>query len=129
MPATLVEQHRLAAIPTRAEIRYTARFNEAWMEQQRFVGDWLLWGKGAGWWGTPQNGGTLYATQLRRPERIERLSLDHGVDRIEAMGRESRLLACSSFDQGIVIGQTREVYERALGGPLPWGAGAFQTAL
>ena len=36
---TLIEQLRLAEIPKRAELRYTKRFNEAWMEQQRFVGD------------------------------------------------------------------------------------------
>ena len=36
---TLIEQHRLADIPTRAELRYTARFNETWMEAQRSVGD------------------------------------------------------------------------------------------
>jgi hypothetical protein len=37
--ATLVETHRLADIPTRAELRYTERFNQKWMEEQRFVGD------------------------------------------------------------------------------------------
>ena len=36
---TLVEEHSLADIPTREQICFTERFNEAWMEQQRFVGD------------------------------------------------------------------------------------------
>jgi hypothetical protein len=52
----------------------------------RFVGDWLLWGEGAGWWRRAENGGTLHAVHLGRPDRVQRLPLDHGVDRIEAMG-------------------------------------------
>lgn len=36
---TLTEQYKLADIPTRAELRYTERFNEKWMEEQQFVGD------------------------------------------------------------------------------------------
>ena len=58
--------------------------------QNRFVGDWVLWGAGAGWWNRADNGGTLFATNVRQPLRMVReISLDHGVDRIEAMGKNA----------------------------------------
>lgn len=55
----------------------------------RFVGNWLLWGAGAGWYGRAQNGGELLAVNVTRPRHVTRMSLDHGVERIEAMGRHA----------------------------------------
>jgi hypothetical protein len=54
--------------------------------QNRFVGDWVLWGAGSGWWSKAQSGGTLFATHVKRPAGVTRIALDHGVERIEAMG-------------------------------------------
>nr|MDQ2936852.1 beta-propeller domain-containing protein [Acidobacteriota bacterium] len=57
--------------------------------QNRFVGDYLLYGTGSGW-GDPQNskGSTLYAVHWAGGELSE-IVLPHGVDRIEAMGSDA----------------------------------------
>jgi Beta propeller domain len=78
----------------------------------RYVGDWLLWGQGAGWWRKPKNGGTLYATHLQRPNQIQRLSLDHGVDRIEALGRNAVAVGSGKGDlffSAVALGQQARV--------------------
>lgn len=67
--------------------------------QNRFVGDWVLWGAGAGWWNRAAGGGALYATNVRQPLRMVReVSLDHGVDRIEAMGRNAVVVGSGKQD-------------------------------
>ena len=67
--------------------------------QNRFVGDWVLWGAGAGWWNRADNGGTLHATNVHQPLRMVReISLDHGVDRIEAMGRNAVVVGSGKQD-------------------------------
>jgi hypothetical protein len=53
--------------------------------QNRFVGDHLLWGGGTGWYGGGQAQGKVHVTHLDRPSAVSELSLEHGVDRIEAM--------------------------------------------
>jgi hypothetical protein len=56
--------------------------------QNRFVGDYLLYGTGSGW-GPAQSGGTtLYAVPWVEGSATE-LPLPHGVDRIEAMGEDA----------------------------------------
>jgi hypothetical protein len=54
--------------------------------QNRFVGDYLLYGTGSGW-GPPErtNESSLYAVRWAGGKTSE-LKLPHGVDRIEAMG-------------------------------------------
>ena len=54
--------------------------------QNRFVGDYLLYGTGSGW-GPPENvnRASLYAVRWAGGEAAE-LKLAHGVDRIEVMG-------------------------------------------
>jgi Beta propeller domain len=54
--------------------------------QNRFVGDYLLYGTGSGW-GTPEkaNESSLYTVRWAGGQTAE-LKLAHGVDRIEAMG-------------------------------------------
>src|SRR6185295_12406684 len=54
--------------------------------QNRFVGDYLLYGTGSGW-GAPQNKSkaNLYAVRYAEGE-LNALALTHGVDRIEALG-------------------------------------------
>jgi len=66
--------------------------------QNRFVGNWVLWGAGAGWWRQADNGGRLYATNVRRPADVRELSLDHGVDRIEAMGADAVVVGSGKRD-------------------------------
>ncbi|HYR11955.1 MAG TPA: beta-propeller domain-containing protein, partial [Longimicrobium sp.] len=54
-------------------------------KQNRFVGDWLLYGVGIGW-GTPQPGGSeAYAVRWAGGGQAVTLSLPHRVDRIEAV--------------------------------------------
>ena len=56
--------------------------------QNRFVGDYLLYGTGSGW-GSPESGGaTLYAVPWAEGAPTA-LALPHGVDRIEAMGPDA----------------------------------------
>lgn len=62
---------------------------EGWTFQNRFVGDYLLYGTGSGW-GNPQRSrhGKLFAVRWANGQANE-LSLAHGVDRIEAMGTDA----------------------------------------
>lgn len=62
---------------------------DGWTFQNRFIGDYLLYGTGSGW-GNPQQAGrgTLYAVRWNGGT-VEELRLAHGVDRIEAMGRDA----------------------------------------
>jgi len=55
--------------------------------QSRYVGDYLLYGAGAGW-RRPQAaaGGRVYAVDYARGATAYELALAHGVDRIEALG-------------------------------------------
>jgi hypothetical protein len=57
--------------------------------QNRFVGDYLLYGTGSGW-GNPENAKdvSLYAVQWKTGE-TDTLRLVHGVDRLEALGDDA----------------------------------------
>jgi hypothetical protein len=68
-----------------------------WSFQNRYVGDWLLYGAGAGW-GRPQGGGSkLFAVRWAGGEPAE-LALPHGVDRIEAMGSGAVVIGSDGRD-------------------------------
>jgi hypothetical protein len=56
--------------------------------QNRFVGEYLLYGTGSGWGGPEQGGATLYAVPWLEGAPTA-LALPHGVDRIEAMGGDA----------------------------------------
>jgi hypothetical protein len=62
---------------------------EGYTFQNRFVGDYLLYGTGSGW-GMPdnRNGSSLFAVRWAG-ERITEMQLPHGVDRIETMGQDA----------------------------------------
>lgn len=59
--------------------------------QNRFVGDYLLYGMGSGWGGAAQDSrGTVFAHAFASGrDGAQQVSLAHGVDRIEAMGRDA----------------------------------------
>jgi len=59
-----------------------------WAFQNRFVGDYLLYGTGSGWGRPRQDSATLYIVPWMGGE-VARLRLPHGVDRIEAMGSDA----------------------------------------
>lgn len=71
---------------------------EGYTFQNRFVGDYLLYGTGSGW-GYPQNNNrsSLYAVQWAGTE-TSRILLNHGVDRIEQMGSDAVVVGTDGKD-------------------------------
>ena len=66
--------------------------------QNRFVGQYLLYGTGSGW-GYPQQRqkSTLYAVRWDRGD-LHQVSLAHGVDRIEQMGSDAVVIGTDGAD-------------------------------
>jgi len=66
--------------------------------QNRFVGDYLLYGTGSGW-GYPQKADRwrLYAVRWVNGD-VHSVVLDHGVDRIEAMGLDAVVVGSDGND-------------------------------
>jgi hypothetical protein len=88
---------------------------EGYTFQNRFVGDYLLYGTGSGW-GMPQkaDGANLYTVRWS-DGFLRRLSLVHGVDRIEQMGTDAVVVGTSGKDlhfTSIRLGPTPEVADR-----------------
>jgi hypothetical protein len=54
----------------------------------RFVGAYILYGEGNGW-GTPQDGEGKLIVAAVRGGQVSELTLPHGIDRIELMGRDA----------------------------------------
>jgi Beta propeller domain len=71
---------------------------EGYAFQNRFVGDYLLYGSGSGW-GSPENAKqpSLYVTRWAGGAPTE-LSLQHGVDRIETMGSGAVIVGADQND-------------------------------
>lgn len=66
--------------------------------QNRFVGDYLLYGTGSGWSQTDNGkGSTLYVVN-RKGGEVRELALQHGVDRIEALGTNAIVVGTSGND-------------------------------
>ncbi len=83
--------------------------------QNRYVGDWLLYGVGNGW-GPPQTGTSeLFATRWADGDGAARLELPHGVDRIEAMGSGAVVVGTDGRDlhfSGVRLGPLAELAHR-----------------
>lgn len=63
----------------------------------RFVGDWLLYGRGSGWGSSAPLKGELFLVRWRDgTQRI--LPLDHPVDRVEAMGSDAVVIGATEKD-------------------------------
>jgi hypothetical protein len=80
----------------------------------RFVGDYLLFGSGNGWWQPRTTNSTLYATRWRGGD-VDTIQLDHGVDRIEVMGDEAVVIGSNQSDlhfSGIRLGRHVELDQR-----------------
>ena len=71
---------------------------EGYTFQNRFVGDYLLYGNGNGW-GSPKNQGhySLHAVPWAGGDETE-LELAHSVDRIEQMGSDAVVVGTSASD-------------------------------
>ena len=67
--------------------------------QNRFVGEYLIYGGGAGW-RRPQNieDPRAFAVRYARPEMSHEIALEHGVDRIEALGDDAVLVGADGRD-------------------------------
>lgn len=85
---------------------------EGYTFQNRFVGDYLLYGTGSGWgYAEKTNHPSVYAVDLRDGEPHE-LSLAHGVDRIEALGRDAIVVGTDGHDlhfTAVRLGESPEV--------------------
>jgi hypothetical protein len=72
---------------------------EGYALQNRFIGEYLVYGSGAGWrrpHAMPDP--RAYAVRYARPEAPHELALVHGVDRIEALGRDAVLVGSDGRD-------------------------------
>jgi hypothetical protein len=83
--------------------------------QNRFVGDWLLYGTGSGWRGPRAGGSSAFAVPWARAAEATELPLPHGVDRIEAMGSGAVLIGSdgrSLHFSGVRLGRGAALAER-----------------
>lgn len=83
--------------------------------QNRFVGEYLLYGTGSGW-GAPQqkNQANLFAVRWADGETAN-LTLPHGVDRIEALGSDAVVVGTDGTDlhfSSIRLGDSPKVADR-----------------
>jgi hypothetical protein len=83
--------------------------------QNRFVGDYLLYGTGSGW-GYPQQTGrsSLVAVRWAGGE-VNRILLPHGVDRIEQLGNDAVVIGTDGTDlhfSALRLGEWPEVADR-----------------
>jgi hypothetical protein len=67
--------------------------------QNRYVGPFLLYGSGSSWRGPNATGSSLHAVRWAEPaSTAQSVSLPHGVDRIEAMGRNAVVIGTAGRD-------------------------------
>lgn len=77
--------------------------------QNRFVGDWLLYGTGAGWGRARADSARAYAVRWAGGGTVDSLPLPHGVDRIEAMGSGAVVVGSDGSDlhfSGVRLGDS-----------------------
>lgn len=87
---------------------------EGYTFQNRFVGDYLLYGTGSGW-GRPvtRNAADLFAVNWTNGD-VSELRLKHGVDRIEQMGKDAVVVGTNGSDlyfSPVRLGSRPEVRE------------------
>lgn len=83
--------------------------------QNRFVGDYLIYGTGSGW-GAPENkdAANLFVVRWKRGDSHQ-LQLPHGVDRIEQMGSDAVIVGTDGKDlhfTSVKLGEWPEVVSR-----------------
>jgi hypothetical protein len=87
---------------------------EGYTFQNRFVGDYLLYGTGSGW-DRPEkkDAANLFAVRWKDSQTTE-MQLKHGVDRIEQMGRDAVVVGTNGSDlyfSPVRLGDTPRVRE------------------
>lgn len=70
---------------------------EGYTFQNRFVGDYLLYGTGSGWGQPEKKTASLFAVDYVHGDLTE-LQLEHGVDRIEQMGNDAVIVGTNGND-------------------------------
>ncbi len=71
---------------------------EGYTMQNRFVGDYVLYGSGNGWGAQKQtDGANLFAVNWKTG-KLSRLNLDHSVDRIEQLGNAAVVVGTNGSD-------------------------------
>ena len=65
--------------------------------QNRFVGDWLLYGSGNGWRQPTASSSTLFAVRITGGDPV-RVPVPHGVDRIDALGANAIVVGSDGED-------------------------------
>ncbi len=83
--------------------------------QNRYVGEWLLYGAGSGWRAPRDDGARAYAVRWGGADSVAALDLAHGVDRIEAMGSGAVLVGSAARDlhfSGVRLGARPELAGR-----------------
>lgn len=83
--------------------------------QNRFVGDWLLFGEGTGWSAPPKADGRVYAVRWAGTDSVRALVLPHAVDRIEAMGSGAVVVGSDGRDlhfSGVRLGERAQLADR-----------------
>ena len=88
---------------------------EGYTFQNRFVGDYLIYGTGSGW-GRPENKdqSNLFVVRWSRGDSHQ-LSLSHGVDRIEQMGSDAVIVGTDGNDlhfSSLRLGNWPEIVSR-----------------
>ncbi|HEY9284063.1 MAG TPA: beta-propeller domain-containing protein, partial [Pyrinomonadaceae bacterium] len=85
---------------------------EGYTFQNRFVGDFVLYGMGSGWGRLEQGkGANLYAVRWAGGGGVDEIGLPHGVDRIEQMGRDAVVVGSDGRDlhfTGVRLGARAE---------------------
>jgi len=71
--------------------------NEGYSFQNRFVGHHVLYGVGSGWW-RPESGDSTLVVAAVRGGDVSEIPLRHGIDRIEAMGRDAVVVGADDKD-------------------------------
>jgi hypothetical protein len=80
--------------------------------QNRFIGDWLVYGAGGAWYRSRVDSTTAYATRWNSAGPVDSLALPHRIDRIEQMGTGALLVGGSGADlhfSGVRLGSRAEV--------------------
>jgi hypothetical protein len=84
-----------------------------WAVQNRFVGNHVLWGSGAGWRSGAGTERKVWVTDVRAPEAVKEVALEHGVDRIEALGSTGSVIVGSDGTDlrftALALGDTPEL--------------------
>jgi hypothetical protein len=81
--------------------------------QNRYVGDWLLYGTSNGWWdGGSATGRPVHAVRWAGSDSVQVLPLPHAVDRIEATGTGAVIVGSAGRDlhfTGLRLGSRAEI--------------------